>query len=47
MHPHKAQYVRLSFDSDPADVFHLMEKVWGLKRPRLVITIHGGSNNFE
>ncbi|CAD5206325.1 unnamed protein product [Bursaphelenchus okinawaensis] len=47
MHPHKAQYVRLSFDSNPADVFHLMEKVWKLKRPRLVITIHGGSANFD
>ncbi|KAI1718715.1 ion transport protein [Ditylenchus destructor] len=46
-HAHKAQYIRLAFDSNPADVMHLMEKVWNLQRPRLVITIHGGMSNFK
>ncbi|CAI5448305.1 unnamed protein product [Caenorhabditis angaria] len=46
-HAHKAQYVRLSYDSDPMDVMYLMEKVWGLEPPRLVITVHGGMSNFE
>ncbi|KAI1722198.1 ion transport protein domain-containing protein [Ditylenchus destructor] len=46
-HAHKAHYIRLAFDSNPADVMHLMEKVWNLQRPRLVITIHGGMSNFK
>ncbi|CAB3409686.1 unnamed protein product [Caenorhabditis bovis] len=46
-HAHKAQYVRLSYDSDPLDVMYLMEKVWGIEAPRLVITVHGGMTNFE
>ncbi|PIC34278.1 hypothetical protein B9Z55_013983 [Caenorhabditis nigoni] len=46
-HAHKAQYVRLSYDSEPLDVMYLMEKVWGLEAPRLVITVHGGMSNFE
>jgi hypothetical protein len=46
-HPHKAQYCRLSFDSSPSDVMYLIEKIWNIRRPRLVITIHGGTQNFE
>uniref|UniRef100_A0A915EN08 TRPM SLOG domain-containing protein n=1 Tax=Ditylenchus dipsaci TaxID=166011 RepID=A0A915EN08_9BILA len=46
-HAHKAQYLRLAFDSNPADVVYLMEKVWNLQRPRLIITIHGGMTNFK
>uniref|UniRef100_A0A914E6R5 Uncharacterized protein n=1 Tax=Acrobeloides nanus TaxID=290746 RepID=A0A914E6R5_9BILA len=46
-HAHKAHYVRLGFDSDPEDIMYLMEKVWGLQRPRLVITVHGGTTNFQ
>ncbi|KAI6225690.1 hypothetical protein M3Y95_00723700 [Aphelenchoides besseyi] len=46
-HPHKAQYVRLSFDSAPSDILHLFEHVWNLRRPQLVITIHGGTSAFE
>lgn len=46
-HAHKAQYVRLGYDSNPADVMYLMEKVWGLQPPRLVITVHGGMTNFQ
>uniref|UniRef100_A0A915PI99 TRPM SLOG domain-containing protein n=1 Tax=Setaria digitata TaxID=48799 RepID=A0A915PI99_9BILA len=40
-HAHKAHYVRLGYDSDPSDIMYLMEKVWGLEPPRLVITVHG------
>lgn len=47
MHAHKAHYLRLAYDSDPANVMHLMEKIWNLQRPRLVITIHGGMTNFK
>ncbi|KAK6725895.1 hypothetical protein RB195_004302 [Necator americanus] len=46
-HAHKAQYIRLGYDSDPANVMYLMEKVWGLQPPKLVITVHGGMANFE
>lgn len=46
-HSHKAHYVRLAYDSDPNDILYLMEHVWGLSPPRLVITVHGGMSNFE
>ncbi|EYC46003.1 hypothetical protein Y032_0411g959 [Ancylostoma ceylanicum] len=46
-HAHKAQYIRLGYDSDPENVMYLMEKVWGLQPPKLVITVHGGMTNFE
>uniref|UniRef100_A0A1I7W0K8 LSDAT_euk domain-containing protein n=1 Tax=Loa loa TaxID=7209 RepID=A0A1I7W0K8_LOALO len=46
-HAHKAHYVRLGYDSDPSDIMYLMEKIWGLEPPRLVITVHGGITNFE
>ncbi|VDN01629.1 unnamed protein product [Thelazia callipaeda] len=46
-HAHRAHYVRLGHDSDPSDIMYLMEKVWGLEPPRLVITVHGGLTNFE
>lgn len=46
-HPFKAQYLRLGFDSDPADIMCLFEHVWQLEPPKLIITIHGGMTNFE
>lgn len=46
-HAHKAQFIRLGYDSDPENVMYLMEKVWGLQSPKLVITVHGGMSNFE
>uniref|UniRef100_A0A8R1U0B4 TRPM SLOG domain-containing protein n=1 Tax=Onchocerca volvulus TaxID=6282 RepID=A0A8R1U0B4_ONCVO len=46
-HAHKAHYVRLGHDSDPSDIMYLMEKIWGLEPPRLVITVHGGITDFE
>uniref|UniRef100_A0A1I7X795 LSDAT_euk domain-containing protein n=1 Tax=Heterorhabditis bacteriophora TaxID=37862 RepID=A0A1I7X795_HETBA len=46
-HQTRAQYVRASFDTDPAILSHLFDKVWNLPPPKLVITIHGGLTNFE
>ncbi|CAA92726.2 TRPM SLOG domain-containing protein [Caenorhabditis elegans] len=44
---HHAQYARISFDSDPRDIVHLMMKVWKLKPPKLIITINGGLTKFD
>lgn len=45
-HPLKAQYLRLSFDTDPADIIAYIQKVWKIEAPRLVVTINGGMANF-
>ncbi|CAI5439041.1 unnamed protein product [Caenorhabditis angaria] len=46
-HPHKAQYVRLNFDTEPAYIMSLFEHVWQITPPRLIITIHGGTSDFD
>ncbi|PAV79745.1 hypothetical protein WR25_06575 [Diploscapter pachys] len=46
-HQTKAQFVRLAFDTEPRDVYHLLSKVWKLPAPKLIITIHGGLTNFD
>ncbi|CAJ0944633.1 unnamed protein product, partial [Mesorhabditis belari] len=46
-HPYRAQYVRLSFDTDPANIMGLFEQVWGIQPPKLIITVHGGVSNFD
>ncbi|CEF69851.1 Transient receptor potential cation channel subfamily M member 1 [Strongyloides ratti] len=45
--PIKSQYIRLSFDSDCASIIHLLENIWQIPPPKLVISIHGGTNNFN
>uniref|UniRef100_A0A0N4ZLR6 Transient receptor potential cation channel n=1 Tax=Parastrongyloides trichosuri TaxID=131310 RepID=A0A0N4ZLR6_PARTI len=45
--PIKAQYVRLSFDSDCASIVHLLENIWQIPPPKLIISIHGGTNDFN
>lgn len=35
-HPIKAQYLRLSFDTNPADIVSHIQKVWKIEPPRLV-----------
>uniref|UniRef100_A0A0N5C7H5 LSDAT_euk domain-containing protein n=1 Tax=Strongyloides papillosus TaxID=174720 RepID=A0A0N5C7H5_STREA len=45
--PIKAQYVRLSFDTDCSSIIHLLQNIWQIPPPKLVISIHGGTNNFN
>ncbi|XP_041420165.1 transient receptor potential cation channel subfamily M member 3 isoform X3 [Xenopus laevis] len=46
-HSNKAMYVRLSFDTKPDLLLHLMTKEWQLELPKLLISVHGGLQNFE
>ncbi|XP_072373488.1 transient receptor potential cation channel subfamily M member 3 isoform X5 [Scyliorhinus torazame] len=46
-HSNKAMYVRVSFDTKPDLLLHLMTKEWQLDLPKLLISIHGGLQNFE
>ncbi|KFD52861.1 hypothetical protein M513_06171 [Trichuris suis] len=42
----KAQYIRLNNDTDPKHILELMQKVWKVKPPGLVISIHQGQTDF-
>uniref|UniRef100_A0A1I7TXD6 LSDAT_euk domain-containing protein n=2 Tax=Caenorhabditis tropicalis TaxID=1561998 RepID=A0A1I7TXD6_9PELO len=46
-HPFRAQYIRLSADTEPALIMSLLEDVWQISPPRLIITVHGGTDDFE
>ncbi|KAM8876081.1 transient receptor potential cation channel subfamily M member 1-like isoform 2-T2 [Synchiropus picturatus] len=46
-HINKAMYIRVSFDSRPDNLLHLMVKDWQLELPTLLISVHGGLQNFE
>ncbi|VDN56541.1 unnamed protein product [Dracunculus medinensis] len=46
-HPHKAYFLRLSYDTDPAHIMDLFEKIWEMPPPKLIITVHGGTTNFN
>lgn len=41
------QYIRVSYDSKPDSLLHLMVKEWQLELPTLLISVHGGLQNFE
>uniref|UniRef100_A0A674PJL1 Transient receptor potential cation channel subfamily M member 3 n=1 Tax=Takifugu rubripes TaxID=31033 RepID=A0A674PJL1_TAKRU len=40
-------YVRVSYDTKPDLLLHLMTKEWQLDLPKLLISVHGGLQNFE
>eukprot|EP00079_Xenopus_tropicalis_P022922 XP_012814951.1 PREDICTED: transient receptor potential cation channel subfamily M member 7-like isoform X8 [Xenopus tropicalis] len=46
-HGYKAKFIRLSDDSKVEDILQLMIKEWHMKRPNLVISVHGGMQKFE
>ncbi|KAJ8247905.1 hypothetical protein GJAV_G00251900 [Gymnothorax javanicus] len=46
-HANKAMYIRVSFDSKPDNLLHLMVKDWQLELPTLLISVHGGLQNFD
>ncbi|XP_072134017.1 transient receptor potential cation channel subfamily M member 7 isoform X3 [Mobula birostris] len=46
-HSYRAKFVRLSYDSKPEAVLRLMLKEWQMELPKLVISVHGGMQNFE
>uniref|UniRef100_A0A669CJR9 Transient receptor potential cation channel, subfamily M, member 1a n=1 Tax=Oreochromis niloticus TaxID=8128 RepID=A0A669CJR9_ORENI len=46
-HVNKAMYIRVSFDSKPDSLLHLMVKDWQLELPTLLISVHGGLQNFD
>nr|XP_006629107.1 PREDICTED: transient receptor potential cation channel subfamily M member 1 [Lepisosteus oculatus] len=46
-HSNKAMYIRVSYDSKPDNLLHLMVKDWQLELPTLLISVHGGLQNFD
>ncbi|XP_061873300.1 transient receptor potential cation channel subfamily M member 6 isoform X2 [Colius striatus] len=46
-HTYHAKYIRLSYDSDLDQLLHLMVKEWQMELPKLVISVHGGIQNFK
>ncbi|XP_075391472.1 LOW QUALITY PROTEIN: transient receptor potential cation channel subfamily M member 1 [Tenrec ecaudatus] len=40
-------YIRVSYDTKPDSLLHLMVKDWQLELPKLLISVHGGLQNFE
>ncbi|MBN3296361.1 TRPM7 protein, partial [Amia calva] len=46
-HSYRAKYVRLSYDSKPEMVLRLMLKEWQMELPKIVISVHGGIQNFD
>ncbi|XP_056268261.1 transient receptor potential cation channel subfamily M member 7 isoform X2 [Pseudoliparis swirei] len=46
-HSYRAKYVRLSHDSRPESILRLMQKEWHMELPKILISVHGGVQNFE
>ncbi|XP_041442670.1 transient receptor potential cation channel subfamily M member 1-like isoform X1 [Xenopus laevis] len=40
-------YIRVSYDTKPDSLLQLMVKEWQLELPKLLISVHGGLQNFE
>ncbi|XP_072880841.1 transient receptor potential cation channel subfamily M member 1-like [Hemitrygon akajei] len=43
----RAMYIRVSYDTKPELLLHLMTTEWELELPKLLISVHGGLQNFE
>ncbi|KAG9489473.1 hypothetical protein GDO78_005444 [Eleutherodactylus coqui] len=43
----RGRYIRVSYDTKPDSLLHLMVKDWQLELPKLLISVHGGLQNFE
>ncbi|XP_046898779.1 transient receptor potential cation channel subfamily M member 7 isoform X2 [Hypomesus transpacificus] len=46
-HSYRAKYVRLSYDSRPESILRLMMKEWQMELPKILISVHGGIQNFD
>ncbi|XP_057687570.1 transient receptor potential cation channel subfamily M member 6 isoform X2 [Corythoichthys intestinalis] len=42
----RAKFVRVALDSKPEALLQLMLREWQMDRPKLLLTVHGGSENF-
>ncbi|KAF7687620.1 hypothetical protein HF521_014848 [Silurus meridionalis] len=42
----RAKYVRLSCDAKPEELCCLMLREWNMAHPKLLISVHGGTDNF-
>ncbi|KAM4578723.1 transient receptor potential cation channel subfamily M member 6 [Fundulus diaphanus] len=42
----RAKFVRVAVDSKPEALLQLMLREWQMERPKLLLTVHGGSENF-
>ncbi|KAM8960568.1 transient receptor potential cation channel subfamily M member 6 [Pelodytes ibericus] len=46
-HTYHAKYIRISYDTLMDQLMHLMVKEWQMELPKLVISVHGGIQNFK
>ncbi|XP_040273005.1 transient receptor potential cation channel subfamily M member 6 isoform X3 [Bufo bufo] len=46
-HTYHAKYIRISYDTSLDQLMHLMIKEWQMELPKLVISVHGGIQNFK
>ncbi|XP_073399858.1 transient receptor potential cation channel subfamily M member 6 [Dendrobates tinctorius] len=46
-HTYHAKYIRISYDTSLDHLMQLMIKEWQMELPKLVISVHGGVENFK
>ncbi|XP_055974720.1 transient receptor potential cation channel subfamily M member 6 [Sorex fumeus] len=46
-HVYHSKYIRTSYDTKVDHLLHLMLKEWKMELPKLVISVHGGIQNFK